>query len=461
MFRAAFYETEVTAPLGSLIPGSYSKRYAEDVRDRLYAKAVVIDNGTETVAMVVMDSVELPDDIHDVIAERVEAYTGIKAENIMVACNHTHTGAPIVAFPEVGVFEDEAYVSVTTRLMADCITLAYRRLENVKIKYGCGEVYGMSFNRDYVMRDGTIIMNAGRANSPVTELHIVPEVQIVKFEDAQKNIDSKIINPNCVGNLAGIDPELPVLYFENEEGKAIGAVINFACHQTCLSNTEISGDYSSILAKELKKVYGEDFVSLFLIGTAGDINHVDPTISVTPKDTYIKVGKRLAEETVRVVNSAEEITGNELLSRKEKLEIKKRIADAEAINREVRRWEKTLRKSSSGLRNMLYYQVNSTEEYAECYVQCIRIGDVYLYALPGEVYVNFGLQIKEKSPSRKNLISELANGPYWGYIPTKEAFLPQSILYEASLCRLSHLVPEGGYIISDKALELAGELSDK
>jgi hypothetical protein len=42
-------------------------------------------------------------------------------------------------------------------------------------------------------------------------------------------------------------------------------------------------------------------------------------------------------------------------------------------------------------------------------------------ALPGEIFVELGLAIKEASPFRCTIIAELANGAI-GYIPTKKAF---------------------------------------
>lgn len=123
-----------------------------------------------------------------------------------------------------------------------------------------------------------------------------------------------------MGNLAGIDPQLPVLFFENAAENPIGAVINFACHQTCMINTEFSGDYSSILAKELKKKYGQDFVYVFLNGTSGDINHIDPTVPKGEKrEICMRFGQKLAQEAIRVYETASEIiTEDTLHSRKEK-----------------------------------------------------------------------------------------------------------------------------------------------
>ncbi len=458
MFRAGFYETEVTPPLGTFMPGCAKKRYAENVKDKVYAKAVAIDNGRETVAAVVLDSVSLSSDAHDIIVKRVGEYTGIKAENIIVAANHTHEGAPMNDSPLIGGYVEPAYVNIVVRLMADAITLAYRNMQNVRIKYGCGEAYGISFNRNFVMRDGTVSTNTGRSIFEVTEENISPEVPVVKITDAHKNFNGKIINPNCVGNLAGIDPAVPVLSFENEEGEVIGAIINFACHQTCLSRLELSGDYSSILSKELKKLYGPDFVSFFIAGTCGDINHINPTIPVMPDDTYIKMGKILAEEAKKAIDNGEEIKGENLISRKEKVSLKAREADEASLKEQAKRFcEGT--SSILRLRGLIDYYSNNERETIDVYVQCTRIGDVYFYALPGEVYVDFGLKIKENSPSGKNLITELANANV-GYIPIREAFLPQASLYEATPNMKTCMEEEAGYILSDKAIALAKELSD-
>ena len=229
-----------------------------------------------------------------------------------------------------------------------------------------------------------------------------------------------------------------------------------------MSDTEFSGDYSSILSKELKQKYGQDFVCVFLNGTSGDINHIDPTTPSTDSRAFcVHFGQKLAQEAIRVYETASEpVTETTLRSRKEKICIPKRMVDDAAVEKEILKYQNSKNKSLMTLRNLIYYQAVNKEEYAEAYIQCIRIGDVYLFALPGDIYVNFGLTLKAHSPSSKTIVSEYANGPYFGYVPTKEAFLPQSMLYEPSLCMNSCLIPEGGYMMVEKALELAKELKE-
>ena len=47
--------------------------------------------------------------------------------------------------------------------------------------------------------------------------------------------------------------------------------------------------------------------------------------------------------------------------------------------------------------------------------------DTAIVTLPGEVFVELGLAIKEMSPYKTTLVIELAND-YLAYIPTKRAF---------------------------------------
>ena len=67
-----------------------------------------------------------------------------------------------------------------------------------------------------------------------------------------------------------------------------------------LMGLEIGGAETHVveLSKELKKKYGNDFVSLFVLGCCGDINHVnDDRVTKATLDTYREIGRALAEKT--------------------------------------------------------------------------------------------------------------------------------------------------------------------
>ena len=74
-------------------------------------------------------------------------------------------------------------------------------------------------------------------------------------------------------------------------------------------------------------------------------------------------------------------------------------------------------------------------------------------ALPGEQYTQYGLKLKEASPTGKTIVATLCNG-YCGYIPTEELF--GTAVYEVKLAAGSYLEEKAG----EKILKLATALAE-
>ena len=423
--RASFYECDVTPPLGGFLWGHYREVYASEVHNRLYAKAVVVEDGGELAAIVVIDSCVVPPEMHDIVTKRIYEYTGITADKVCIASNHAHWGVPISDSPEIGCYADATYKDVFFRLAADAVILAYKRLDEADVKFGSSIAPGLAFSRNFELDNGKYVCH-GRNRT---------------------NVKRALSEP---------DEELPVLMFERD-GKPFGAIICYACHQCTVREpiTGYSGDYASVLSLKLKEKYGNNFVSLFLIGTCGDVNHVNPDMS-KEVTCYKDIGVSLAGYFENSVKAAAPLTESGVKSVKEFVNIKRRSADpALAKDRLV---ELTQTASNMRLRNMLYYVSKKQPESTDLAVQCIKIGDTLIACLPGEVYTAFGRKIKENSPFKNTIVVENCN-TYCGYIPTEEAFNPErDDLYETSLCYHSCHVPEAGTILSDKALEIAKNL---
>src|SRR5205085_6618915 len=82
-------------PLGIGLAGYYHERGNEGVLDDILAKAVVLDDGSTRVAMVVCDLISMPKWIVVEARKIIEARTGIPGSNVMIAATHTHT-APVL-----------------------------------------------------------------------------------------------------------------------------------------------------------------------------------------------------------------------------------------------------------------------------------------------------------------------------------------------------------------------------
>ena len=139
--------------------GYYSERIAEDVYDKLYAKALVVEDSENYVAIVDVDACTLTPEMHDIVTKRIYEYTGLSPECVCISANHTHRGATIHDDFAIRCFADESYKDVFYRLVADAVILAFKRLgdEEVTIKYGRTKAAGYNFCRNFVMKDGSYV----------------------------------------------------------------------------------------------------------------------------------------------------------------------------------------------------------------------------------------------------------------------------------------------------------------
>lgn len=99
--------------------------------------------------------------------------------------------------------------------------------------------------------------------------------------------------------------------------------------------------------------------------------------------------------------------------------------------------------------------IPETGNTRELELHAVRIGCCVIVTLSGEVFVEFGLKIKELSHCDNTILFGLANQSI-GYIPTVQAFKNGG--YETTTCEFSILVPEAGEMIVEKLLEMIGEV---
>ncbi len=440
MFEFGFYEKEITPPLGCGIPGYFNIRRACDVLDRLFARAVVVKSGDEKIAILSIDGLHPKKDICDNIAKRIEEYTGITRSNIMIAFTHSHTAIPFrfegIAFEDDEVVAEsiKGYIDVFTRLVADCAILANLRLKKAIPAFGKGEVQGISFCRDYFMKNSTPQTNPQRTS------------------------------PEIIGSVTESDKELPVLMVKDEFNNPIGAIVGFACHADCVSGEKLSGDYVSILSKELKKVYGEDFVTVFLLGCSGDVNHFDTSKESDSNDHYVKMGRKIAGEAIKAASFAEPLRKTEIKSDLEYIKIPRIAVDAEKIE-DARNCIATIKEKKGvkisadntdpeqyrlAMAKRLINFLDSTPESFDVPVQCIQIGEFTIYGFNSEIFTEFGKIVKNGDGTGINLVATLCNEAF-GYVPTRDMFF--DTIYE-SRPGSSRLDKEAGYIMAEKLISM-------
>src|SRR5262245_58873476 len=81
--RAGAYAADITPLQWPVrIIGGFVQPLAVQAHDPLHARAIVLDNGSQKVALVVVDSCYVPRDLFDRAKNRAERITGIPAANM-------------------------------------------------------------------------------------------------------------------------------------------------------------------------------------------------------------------------------------------------------------------------------------------------------------------------------------------------------------------------------------------
>lgn len=428
--KCGFFELDITPYLNSIIPGSFGARLCNDVQDPLFVRSFVGIGESSSCAIAVIDAVGITWDITERIRRDVASRAPLKESEIMVLATHCHGGGPTINWGEE-VVRDEEYITFLVRRSADSIVLAYKKAVECELKSSTSELYDISFIRDFIMKDGTLKTNPGRANA------------------------DKIDRP-CTE----IDPELLVLWaFDGD--KPAGAIINFALHPAIVHNYSISGDYISVLSRELKKKFGHEFVTVFINGACGDINHVNPlSPEPFPPHREIYVAQRLAEECVKSMDNLTPV-GDSIVCAESSFDARLRKPTAEELTEAKELFDslgdKLIEKTpSSANYQPVFFALQRFLIMADkrtlrpIHLQIIKIGNIKIFGNPCQIYVNFGKKIKEAC-GKGSMPSAFALD-YCGYVPTPECMKPG--IYEATLAPTSGLEADTGDRMCEEMIKL-------
>ncbi len=429
---------DITPPVGYRMSGYFSERLSTGTSNPLRAKAIVLRQGDTSAALVFCDIIGLSLDVSSRVRQIAAKRTGIPAENILIAATHSHTG-PLyfgalrkhfhnLAIAEHGrdSCEKVDYSSELAKKIIRAITQANSKAEPVRLNVGVAEQDGLSFNRRFHMKNGTVRFNPG------------------------------VMNPDILRPAGPIDPDVGIVFFNKAgDGSPNAALVNFTLHLDTVGGTKYAADYPFYIEQSLRQVYGNDFVLLFGTGTCGDINHIDVTRRERLKTDFI--GNTLAQTVKAKARSLENIAGPSLAVRSEIVRVPLQRYGPDKVAWARENIKKVGTSELSFLEQVEAYKILAIEmrrsETIGLEVQVFRLSsDVAVVGLPGEVFVDLGLAVKRASPFATTLVIELCQDAP-GYIPTKKAFAEGS--YETVNSRVA---PGGGEKMAEAAVRLLKEL---
>jgi len=449
-FKLGAAKTGMTPPRGSIIGDSYGIRVSEGVHDELYIKTLVFEQAGQRVAFITLDVISLPHLLVMTSRALIHKQTGIAVNNIILNATHLHAGPQMnpLFWDVVGgsaKLKSQEFAHKLPELILESVKSAISKIQPVHVSIGNVQETSISFNRRFLMKDGTFKTNPGK------------------------------LNPNIVRPAGPIDPSLSMVYFESLDKKPVAILVNFALHVAVVGGNNFSSDFPGVMSDLIGKVKGEEVVTVFTNGTSGNINHIDVSNSnqLSGFDESQRIGTILADRVLNALNSLRPISITSLKATIQavNLPVFKVVEKLEMI------WAKDViskfgNPKGSGfadvvsawrILDLVKYQGgldtrhNSTTTVPltvdgsalESEVSVIAFGDqMALVGFPGDAFVELGLGIKLNSPFPFTIVSEQSGNGTLSYIPNKKAF-PEG-QYEVNSARYRS---GGGESLVDAALE--------
>lgn len=394
----------ITPPEGTPLAGYYNYRGSRAVLDDIYSKAIVLEVGDRKAALVVCDLISLPRHVVTEARRQIEKATKIPGANVMISATHTHTG-PVLARESaldelVGATSDlgKRYTEKLPELIAKSVEEADKRLAPARASVTHGKEEGLSFNRRFFMKDGTVSWNPAKQHRDIV----------------------KPAGP--------IDPDVGVVYFDSPKNAPIATYINFAMHPDTVGGEGVSADYPGVLSRLLGEYRGAEMLTMFANGCCGNINHRDVNWLDPQKGPgeAKRIGTILAADVMRAMRDLKPLSVDALRIRSEIVELPLAPiarADVQAARETIGQVKDPKTKFLDKVKAFKVLDVQARDGKSwEVEVQVISLGDQLAWvSLPGEIFVELGLAIKKDSPYPHTFVAELANGSI-GYIPNKQAY---------------------------------------
>ncbi len=419
--QAGFSKVNITPPMGTPINGYYKSRHVEGFLDDLEVCALALKVEDTTVVMLSVDNCLFLTPTSLTLRQHVAETTGLPLDAVWIHTTHTHT-APLVTKPNYSgalEFPEQAdllkeYYHLVQRRLADAAVLAITDCKEAKMGWAVGKAPNISFVRRFRMKDGKVRTNPG------------------------------VGNPDILHPIGDVDERVNVLRFDRAEDSLV--LVNFGCHPDTVGGSLVSGDWPGFLRRRLEKSL-DNVKCIFFNGAQGDVNHVNvnakggdfndtfhdfddvdrgygharhmgnvvagAVLQVYDKVNYTDVDSlRFLTKTARLPSNMP--TAEELpLARKyNELHLAGRDADIPFEGMEL---TTVVAEAARMLR------LEHGPEFFNMDLSALAIGNIALFAIPGEPFTGIGRGLKKAQDWTLVLPMCLTNGDD-GYFPMKDAY---------------------------------------
>ena len=385
------------------------------IHDRLYVRAIVLDDGTTQAALVAWETLFVPEAVWAETSGQIAAETGIRPEHLLLSAVHNH-GAPTLTGAQ-GTPQQQAYTASVRNGAVEAVRRAKAQLRPARAGIGAAKAYVNVNRREFSPGRGWWLGYNDEGPSDKT-------VTVLRFEDlAAKPIAFWINYPVHV----------VVMGPENHQvtGDLAGATSRFV-EQHYLGNDRPRSDAGMPLRlRPEERTTGDGVVAVWTSGAAGDQN---PVSMASGEDFTLvdALGKILGEAVVRAA------------------------ADVKTTpEASIRGAQKVVtcpgRRVEPGPTPRAEYKFNDADPIS-LRLGLLTINDIALAGVSGEVFTLIARRLQRESPAAHTVMVTHSNGSS-GYVPDDAAF--ETVSYEITASRLKPGCAEGAIV--NGFLELIGK----
>ncbi len=436
---------DITPPRPALIQGQKHARVGQTALDPITVTAWAIGDAAHHAVLVSCD-LAFPSDalyvsVREQLATRLPA---IEPEAVILTATHTHTSL---------VLEDGFYVHPGGNVMtsAECESWVCAQIVDAVLE-------AWSSRRDRIL---------GRAFGHA----VVGHNRYAVYADGEAQMYGKTRRDDFAHIGGYEDHGLDMLFAWESDGCLSGLLLVTPCpSQVDEHLREFSADYWHEVRAELRTRLGEDLSVLGLCGAAGDQSPHFLLYGDQEKEMRERRGLGEREEIAqRVANAVDRALACTSPNREAPCALDHIWRSVELSPRQVsqqeRDWsaaalDESVDKGDTEswwpvrLRNVVETFDGLREAFpVPTEIHALRIGDLVLATNPFELFLDYGLQIKARSPARQTLVVQLAGRNM--YLPTRRAVEAGSY---GALPVVTPVGPEGGAELVEETLSLIADI---
>jgi hypothetical protein len=437
-------------PDGSvLVAGQLYMRVSEGVATPLLASAIALetrdgDTSLDQAIMISCDLVKIGEEVvaptRALLAQRLPE---VDPGKLVVNATHTHT-APQVYEPSAGTGNADItpaeYRAFLAERLAEVAVQAWRNRRPGSVGWGLGHAV-VGVNRRPVYADGRSVMYG--------------KVDVEDFRGIEGYEDH------------GIE----VLCFWDGDGQLIATAVNVACPaQEAEHDHDLNADFWHEVRTELQREFGENLCVLGWVAAAGDQSpHLVLRKAAEERMRGLRGLTRLQELGRRVVQGWREAYEGAEQERHATVPLAHRVWTADLPVRLVTEEERDaalaaaaeLEKDPKGGVRAAWqrrvadrFETQKTKTTYPTEVHVLRLGDVAIATNQFELFTDFGMQMKGRSPALQTFVIQLAVGG-GTYLPTERAVRGGGY---SAIINSNQVGPEGGQQLVEETLAAINDL---